>query len=68
MSAAERSAEREVEERGRNGEQRSQKWALTRSGKTAAPLRSNALHRSNRVSTEKITTDVLYIRFNRIFA
>jgi len=41
-----------------SGERRSQKWALTRSGKTTlfAPLRSNALHRSNRVNAEKITT------------
>ena len=66
-SAAERSAELEVAERARSGEQRSQKWALMRSGKTAAPLRSNAWHRSNRVSAEKIRTDVLYVRFNRLF-
>jgi len=34
-SRAERSAEREVGERERSGERRSQKWALTQSGKTA---------------------------------
>jgi len=51
-----------------SGERRPQKWALTRSGKTtlSVPLRSNALHRSNRVNADKITTGVLYTG-NRLF-
>jgi len=50
-SAAERSAEREVAERAWNGERRSQKWERG-AAKQPAPLRSNALHRRNRVSGE----------------
>jgi len=52
-SRAERSAEREVEERARSGERRSQKWALTWS--------SNALHKSNRVSAEKIASYIFVL-------
>jgi len=56
----------------RSGERRSQKWALTRSGKTArsAPLRSNALHRSNRVSAEKIVSYifVLIVYWHKVHA
>ena len=44
-----------------SGKRRSQKWAFTLSAKQPAPFRCNALHRSNRVSAEKITTGVLYI-------
>jgi len=66
-SAAERSAEREVVEWVQSGERRSQKWERE-AAKKPAPLRSNALHRSNRVSADKITTGILHIRFNRVFA
>ena len=65
-SAAEQSAEREVAERARSGERRSQKWALTRSSKTArsaplqcskkgkrcrAPPERNALHRISGINS-----------------
>jgi len=55
----ERSAEREVAEPARNGERILQKQ---NSQLQPTPLHSNALHRSNRASAEKITTGILYIR------
>ena len=59
-SAAERSAEREVAERARSGERISQKWERG-AAKQPAPLRSNALHMSNRVSAEKIASYIFVL-------
>jgi len=59
-SAAERSAEREVAERAWNGERRSQKWDRG-AAKQPAPLRSNALHRRNRVSAETIASYIFVL-------
>jgi len=59
-SAAERSAEREVAERARSGERRSQKWERG-AAKQPASLCSNALHRSNRVSAEKIASCIFVL-------
>ena len=55
------SAEREVAERMRSGERRSQKWALTCNGKTAHSAPLHALHRSNRVSAEKIASCIFVL-------
>ena len=54
-SAAER-----VAERARSGERRSQKWE-SGAAKQPAPLRSNALYRSNRVSGEKIASYIVVL-------
>jgi len=59
-STAERSGEREVAERARSSERRSQKWECG-AAKQPALLRSNALHRSNRVSAEKIASYIFVL-------
>ena len=56
----EQSGEREVAEWARSGKRRSQKWERG-AAKQPAPLSSNALHRSNRVSAEKIASYIFVL-------
>jgi len=66
-------AQRSAAQRGAGGRRAgAQQWAeITEMGfnveRQNSPLRSNALHRSNRMSAEKITTGVLHV-YIRLFA